>query len=101
LRHSPPASTPMAQLQNRVSRGFGGRVFGPLRQTAAVKHAPCGPVLVPVDRGSEAARVRSGILRPRAPQLALVLAACLPERRPQSSEILHMYLNWRQASMKK
>jgi hypothetical protein len=23
LRHSPPASTPMAQLQNRVSRGFG------------------------------------------------------------------------------
>jgi hypothetical protein len=23
LRHSPPALTPMAQLQNRVSRGFG------------------------------------------------------------------------------
>jgi hypothetical protein len=34
---------------------------------------------VPVDRGSEAARVRSGNLRPRAPQLALVFAACLPE----------------------
>jgi hypothetical protein len=27
LRHSPPASTPMAQLQNRVSRGFDARVF--------------------------------------------------------------------------
>jgi len=47
----------------------------PLRQTAAVKHAPCGPVLVPVDRGSEAARVRSGILRPRAPRLALASAS--------------------------
>jgi len=32
------------------------RLFCPLRQTAAVKHAPCGPVLVPVDRGPEAAR---------------------------------------------
>ena len=29
-------------------------------KAAAVKHAPCGPVLVPVDRGSEAARVRIG-----------------------------------------
>jgi hypothetical protein len=27
---------------------------------AAVKHAPCGPVLVPVDRGPEAARERIG-----------------------------------------
>jgi hypothetical protein len=101
LRHSPPASTPMARLQNRVSRGFDWRGFCPLRQTAAVKHAPCGPVLVPVDRGSEAARVRSGILRPRAPRLALVFAACLPERRPQLSEIRCLYLNWRQVSMKK
>src|SRR4029078_7799040 len=87
LRHSPPASTPMARLQNRVSRGFDARAFCPLRQSAAVKHAPCGPFLLPVDRVSEAARVRTGILPPRAPQLALVFAACLPERRPQSSEI--------------
>src|ERR1700683_5130340 len=29
-------------------------------KNAAVKHAPCGPVLVPVDRGPEAARVRIG-----------------------------------------
>ena len=29
LRHSPPASTPMAQLQNRVSRDCGRRVFCP------------------------------------------------------------------------
>jgi hypothetical protein len=32
LRHSPPATTPMAQLQNRVSRGGRCRVFLPLRQ---------------------------------------------------------------------
>jgi hypothetical protein len=30
------------------------------RKTTAVKHAPCRPVLMPVDRGSEAARVRIG-----------------------------------------
>jgi len=30
------------------------------RKRTAVKHAPCGPVLMPVDRGSEAARVRIG-----------------------------------------
>jgi hypothetical protein len=30
------------------------------KKLAAVKHAPCGPVLVPVDRGPEAARVRIG-----------------------------------------
>ena len=62
--------------------GFPAALTGgclPAAPNAAVKHAPCGPVLVPVDRGSEAARVRSGILRPRAPRLARVLAACLPE----------------------
>jgi len=36
-------------------------VFCPLRSNvAAVKHAPCGPVLLPVDRGPEAAREREG-----------------------------------------
>jgi hypothetical protein len=41
---------------------FAQRVFCPLRlkDAAAVKHAPCGPVFVPVDRGPEAARVRIG-----------------------------------------
>src|SRR6202167_2338970 len=29
-------------------------------KNAAVKHAPCGPVLLPVDRGPRAARVRIG-----------------------------------------
>jgi hypothetical protein len=54
LRHSPPAITPMAQPQNRVSR----------RRTELecfarlAKHAPCGPVLLPVDRGPRAARER-------------------------------------------
>jgi hypothetical protein len=32
----------------------------------AVKHAPCGPVLVPVDRGPKAARERIGKKNPRA-----------------------------------
>ena len=54
LRHSPPASTPMAQLQNRVSRGGRAAGVSPASPTkekdAAVKHAPCGLVLVPVDR---------------------------------------------------
>jgi hypothetical protein len=54
---------------------------------AAVKHAPCGPILLPVDRGSRAARVRLAS-RPRAPRLALVFTACLPERRPQQSEMV-------------
>jgi hypothetical protein len=87
LRHSPPASTPMAQPRNRVSRGFGWRVLPASPDDAAVKHAPCRPILLPVDRGSRAARVRLAS-RPRAPRLALVFTACLPERRPQQSEMV-------------
>ena len=60
LRHSPPALTPMAQLQNRVSRGGGATGVLPAspKKLAAVKHAPCRPVLLPVDRGPGAARER-------------------------------------------
>ena len=58
---------PMAQLQNRVSRGVGWRVFCPFRtNAAAVKHAPCGPVFMPVDRGPKAARERIGKKNPSA-----------------------------------
>jgi hypothetical protein len=82
----------MAQLQNRVSRGVGWQVFCPLRANdAAVKHAPCGPVLVPVDRGPEAARERIGKekqkIRARGPHLAFAVTACRPERRPALSEV--------------
>jgi hypothetical protein len=35
-------------------------VLPALLKDAAVKHAPCGPVLMPVDRGPKAARVRIG-----------------------------------------
>ena len=58
-------------------------------KNAAVKHAPCGPVLVPVDRGPEAARERIGKkIRARAPHLAFAVTACRPERRPAQSEVI-------------
>ena len=58
------------------------------KKHAAVKHAPCGPVLVPVDRGPEAARERIGKnIRARAPHLAFAVSACRPERRPAQSEV--------------
>jgi hypothetical protein len=82
LRHSPPAITPMAQPQNRVSRRRTAQVFCPLGRLSSVKHAPCRPVVVPVDRGPRAARERTGISarghRPSLPSLRLAL----PERRP-------------------
>ena len=49
---------------------------------AAVKHAPCGPVLVPVDRGPEAARVRIGKNPPAGTASRSAVTACRPERRP-------------------
>ena len=70
-------------------------MFLPLRQPkrkqhAAVKHAPCGPVFVPVDRGPEAARERIGKkIRARAPHLAFAVSACRPERRPAQSEVIY------------
>jgi hypothetical protein len=65
-RHSPPATTPMAQPQNRVSAKYGAQVFCPFAAHAlCVKHAPCGPVLLPVDRCPRAARERIAF-HPRA-----------------------------------
>jgi hypothetical protein len=64
-RHSPPAITPMAQPQNRVSARRGGAVF--CRHAAklpCVKYAPYRPVLLPADRCPRAARER--FARPRA-----------------------------------
>ena len=63
------------------------QAFLPLRQPkkkdAAVKHAPCGPVLVPVDRGPEAARERIGKKNARAGTApAFAVTARRSERRP-------------------
>jgi hypothetical protein len=61
------------------------------KNNATVKHAPCGPVFVPVDRGPEAARERIGKkIRARAPHLAFAVSACRPERRPAQSEVIYL-----------
>jgi len=84
LRHSPPATTPMAQPQNRVSPRLRPRGVLPAmpRKLPRVKHAPCGPVFLPVDRGPRAARERMAYPprghRPSLPSFRLAL----PERRP-------------------
>jgi hypothetical protein len=44
-----------------------GKVFCPPRRSAAVKRAPRGPILLPVDRGPRAARGRGYESRARAP----------------------------------
>jgi hypothetical protein len=59
-RHSPPALTPMAQPQNRVSRHLELAGVLPAYILASVKRAPRRPVLLPVDRCPRAARVRIG-----------------------------------------
>jgi hypothetical protein len=59
-RHSPPALTPMAQPQNRVSRDLERAGVLPAYILASVKRAPRRPVLLPVDRCPGAARVRIG-----------------------------------------
>ena len=48
--------------------------FARLARLSSVKHAPCGPVFLPVDRGPRAARGH----RPSLPSFRLAL----PERRP-------------------
>jgi hypothetical protein len=59
------------------------RCFARLAQLSSVKHAPCRPVFLPVDRGPRAARERIGNSarghRPSLPSFRLAL----PERRPQ------------------
>ncbi len=96
-RHSPPAITPMAQLQNRVSRGVGWQVFCLLRSCdAAVKHAPCRPVLVPVDRGPESRPSAMLRHRPRGPQLAPQFRFA-SGMRPQHSEMARLSSSQRQS----
>jgi len=88
LRHSPPAITPMAQPQNRVSRRrteLG--CFARSAKVSSVKHAPCRPVFLPADRGPRAARERSAWLRARAPPPAPSFRKCPRERRPLMSRM--------------
>ena len=90
LRHSPPAFTPMAQPQNRVSRRRTSQVFCPLgpfascKTMSSVKHAPCGPVFLPVDRGPGAARERMAY--PRAGTAPRVRLSGLPFRKGALTE---------------
>jgi hypothetical protein len=44
--------------------------FAPSPQSPRVKHAPCGPVLLPADRCPRAARERIAFIRARAPRPA-------------------------------
>jgi hypothetical protein len=60
-RHSPPVppdgSAPEPGFPRRLLTGV---LPASRKNAAAVKHAPCGPVFVPVDRGPRAARERIG-----------------------------------------
>jgi hypothetical protein len=59
----------------------------------SVKHAPCGPVFLPVDRGPRAARERSAYLRARAPA-PLLRPSKVPSRKaPSPSRVKLMYHN--------
>jgi hypothetical protein len=83
LRHSPSAVTPMAQPQNRVSRRRTEReCFARSAALPSVKHAPCGPVFVPVDRGPGAARER--MANPRAGTAARFRLSGLPSGKAPS-----------------
>jgi hypothetical protein len=92
-RHSPPAITPMAQPETRVSARRGGAVF--CRHAAklpCVKYAPYRPVLLPVDRYPRAARER--FARPRAGIRTRSAVKIASGMRPSVSEIRRiLYLN--------
>jgi hypothetical protein len=45
------------------------------RKSTAVKHAPCGPVFLPADRGPEAAREREGRTPARGHRISLTSVA--------------------------
>ena len=89
-RHSPPATTPMAQLQNRVSRGVGWRVFCPLRQkvprlsTLRADRSLCRSTGDPKPPGSGLAK-RSARGHRTSHSL---LRHAVPERRPAQSEVI-------------
>ena len=82
-RHSPPATTPMAQPQNRVSRrSQARRVFCPLASslrlsTLRADRSFCRPTGAPGPPGCGLAIPPAGT----APRSAF--QACLPERRPR------------------
>src|ERR1700722_9650088 len=79
-----------------AANGCFSRFANQKNRHAAVKHAPCGPVLVPVDRGPEAARERIGKeIRARAPHLAFAVSACRPERCPAQRAIMHYLTSFR------
>jgi hypothetical protein len=73
----------MAQPQNRVSRRRTElECFAHSAVLPSVKHAPCGPVLVPVDRGPGAARER--MADPRAGTAARFRLSGLPSGKAPS-----------------
>jgi hypothetical protein len=79
----PDGSAPEPGFPRRPLTGVSPASPAKEEKIAAVKHAPCGPVLVPVDRGPKAARERIGKkIRARAPHPAFAVTACRPERRP-------------------
>jgi hypothetical protein len=85
-RHSPKASTPMAQPQNRVSSRRGAQGVLPARRmTPRVKHAPCRPVLLPADRCPGAARERIAF-HPRAGTASRVHLPKVPSRKAPFGE---------------
>jgi hypothetical protein len=88
-RHSPPALTPMAQPQNRVSRHLELAGVLPAHILASVKRAPRRPVVLPVDRCPRAARERIAFIRARAPH-SLRLPKVPSRKAPLVSEIVGM-----------
>jgi hypothetical protein len=65
------------------------RCFARLALLPSVKHAPCGPVLLPVDRGPRAARERIGNSA-RAPPPRSAFQACPSGKAPSMSEVAVM-----------
>ena len=59
-RHSPPVPPDGSAPEPGFPRRWLAGVLPASPKIAAVKHAPCGPVFVPADRGPRAARVRIG-----------------------------------------
>ena len=80
---------PMAQLQNRVSRGGGWQVFCPLRakmprlSTLRADRSSCRSTGDPKPPGC------GRQIRARGPRLAFAVTACRPERRPAQSEVAY------------
>ena len=91
LRHSPPVPPDGSAPEPGFPRRWLTGVLPASPKIAAVKHAPCGPVFVPADRGPRAARVRIGKKQknPRAGTASRsAVTACRPERRPSPSGMM-------------